>query len=159
MTSIQLKDTEAIYFAYGTLLELESMHRCCPAAESLGIYRLKDFRLGFKTCGPDATVGGCTLVEAPGNVMQGILYKMPLEESRRLDEASGLDKGLWAELGITLWDKNDHAIAARTYVIPNPSGPYVPPDSYVRPILAGASKIPLESAYIEQLEAIIKGDV
>jgi hypothetical protein len=158
MTSIPLGDNEAIYFAYGTLLELESMHKYCPTAESLGIYRLKDYCLDFKTCRPDPTVGGCTLAEALGNIMYGILYKMPVEERQNLDEASGLDKGLWAELEITLLDNDGNPVPANTYTIPNPSGPYVPPASYTRPILAGAKEIPLPPHYIEQLEATVRGE-
>jgi hypothetical protein len=83
---------------------------------------------------------------------------MPVEERRILDEASGLEKGLWAELEITLLDKDDNTIAANTYVIPDPSGPHVPPASYTRPILAGAKEIPLPPHYIEQLEATIRGE-
>jgi len=157
--TLQLKENEAIYFAYGTLLELESMRKYCPTAEPLGIYRLKNFRLDFKTCGADPSVGGCTLKEAPGNIMHGILYRMPAAERQNLDAASGLDKGLWAALEITLLDKDDNAVSAVTYVIPDPAGPHEPPPSYVRPILAGAREIPLASDYIAQLEAVIKGDI
>ena len=155
----KLKENGAIYFAYGTLLELESMRKYCPTAESLGIYRLKDFRIDFKTCGADPSVGGCTLKSAPGNIMHGILYKMPVEERHKLDKASGLDKGLWAVLDITLLDQDGKAVSANTYVIPDPAGPHKPPPSYVRPILAGAREIPLPSDYIAQLEAIIKGEL
>lgn len=158
MTGIQIGSKEAIYFAYGTLLELDEMHRYCPSARSLGIYRLKNFCLGFRACRPDPTKGGCTLVDAPKNIMYGILYKMPVEDRRNLDQISGIDQGLWAVHKIFLLDKEDNRIAAETYVIPKPSGPYIPPISYTRPILAGARQIPLPRDYIEQLEGIIKGD-
>ena len=158
MTVIQIGTNEAIYFAYGTLLELAEMHKYCPSAKSVGIFRLKGYRLGFKACGPDPTRGGCTLVNVPDNIMHGILYKMSVADRKNLDKISGVDQGLWAIHKITLLDKDNHEIAADTYVIPNPSGHYVPPESYTRPILAGARQIPLPSDYIEQLESVIKGD-
>jgi len=71
--------------------------------------------------------------------------------------ASGCQKR--SQPHITLLDKDNHEIAAETYVIPNPSGRYVPPDSYTRPILSGARQIPLPIGYIEQLESIINGDL
>jgi len=156
MTMMELESNEASYFAYGTLLELEEMHKYCPSAKPLGIFRLKNFRLAFKTCGSDPSVGGCTLIEVPDNIMHGILYKMPAEERKNLDKVSGIDKGLWVSKKITLVDADGNGIGADTFIIPNPSGPHLPPASYTRPILAGARAIPLPADYIIQLESIIK---
>ena len=156
MTRIEIKSDEVVYFAYGTLLELDEIHKYCPTAEALGVFRLKGFRLGFAACGPDPSSGGCTLVEDPNNTMYGLLYKMPLNERQILDKASGYDTGLWAKLDIILLDNNDEAFPANTSIIPDPSGPHAPPASYTRPILAGAKSIPLPADYIAQLEAIIK---
>jgi len=158
MTHIQIGSDESIYFAYGTLLEHAEIKKFCPNAESMGIFRLKGYRLGFAACGPDPSAGGCTLVKDSANTMYGILYKMPLIERQILDKASGYDTGLWAKLDITVFDNDDNPVAANTSIIPNPSGPHVPPEAYTRPILAGAKEIPLPLPYIEQLEAIVGGD-
>ena len=83
-----------------------------------------DFRLDFKTRGPDPAIEGCTLVEASGNVMNGILYKMPVDERRILDEASGIDKGLWAELESTSLDKDGNTSQYVCY--PRPGQPLCP---------------------------------
>ena len=156
MTTLEVKSNEVIYFAYGTLLEIDEIHKFCPTAESLGIFRLKGYRLGFAACGPDPSSGGCTLVKDPANTMYGILYKMPVQERQNLDKASGYDTGLWAKIDITVVDNNDEPVAANTSVIPKPSGPHAPPPSYTRPIIAGAKSIPLPADYIAQLETIIK---
>ncbi|MCP4631137.1 MAG: gamma-glutamylcyclotransferase [bacterium] len=156
MTNVEIKSNEVIYYAYGTLLELDEIHKYCPTAESLGVFRLIGFRLGFAACGPDPSSGGCTLVKDPGNTMYGILYKMPLKERQILDKASGYDTGLWAKLDITVLNSNDEPFQANTSFIPDPSGSHAPPVAYTRPILAGAKSIPLPTDYIAQLEAIIK---
>lgn len=156
MTALEIKPDEVIYFAYGTLLELDEIHKYCPTAESLGVFRLKDYRLGFAACGPDPGTGGCTLTKDSDNTMYGLLYKMPLNERQILDKASGYDTGLWSKLDITVLDNNDNPVPANTSVIPNPSGAHAPPESYTRPILSGAKSIPLPADYIAQLEAIIK---
>ncbi len=158
MAQIQIGSDESIYFAYGTLLELTEIHRFCPNAESAGVFRLEGYRLGFAACGPDPSIGGCTLVKDPDNTMYGVLYKMSLKERQNLDKASGYDTGLWAKLEITVLDNDDNPVQANTSIIPNPSGPHEPPASYTRPILAGAKEIALPPQYIEQLEAIIRGD-
>jgi AIG2-like family len=158
MTMIGLESNEAMYFAYGTLLDLDEIHKYCPSAKSMGVFRLKGSRLAFKTCGPDQSKGGCTLVNAPDNIMYGILYKMSDADRKNLDKISGLDQGFWAIHKITLLDKDNDEAAAETYVIPNPGGHHMPPESYTRPILSGARQIPLPNDYIAQLESIIKGD-
>ena len=152
--SHQAKD--AVYFAYGTLLDIKQMHNYCPSAEPAGIMRLKGYRLGFARCGPDPSVGGCTLVEDAGNVMYGILYRLPAQELADLDKASGVDKGLWAPRPITLIDAQEVGIPANTYIIPTPAGRHQPPESYTRSIFAGAKAWPLPESYIRQLEQIIR---
>lgn len=155
MTQSLHPDAEATYFAYGTLLELAEIHRFCPTARALGIYRLKGYRLGFEACGPDPGSGGCTLLVDANNVMYGVLYGMPADERKHLESVSGLDRGLWAARKVTLWDENDRTVSADTFYIPEASGSHVPSAAYVRPILAGAREVELPADYIDQLDAIV----
>jgi gamma-glutamylcyclotransferase len=147
---------KAVYFAYGTLLDINGMKKYCPSAESLGVMRFKGYRMGFALCGADPSVGGCTLVEDPGNTMYGVLYSLPAEELAELDAASGVDKGLWATIKITLINDKGQKVPANTLTIPDPAGRYRPPETYTTPILVGARAWPLPAAYIKQLEEIIR---
>jgi gamma-glutamylcyclotransferase (GGCT)/AIG2-like uncharacterized protein YtfP len=147
---------KAVYFAYGTLLDINGMKKYCPSAESLGVMSLKGYRMGFAVCGADPSVGGCTLVEDPGNTMYGVLYSLPAKELAELDAASGVDKGLWATIKITLINDKGQKVPANTLTIPDPAGLYRPPETYTTPILVGARAWPLSSAYIKQLEEIIR---
>ena len=150
-----LHANETTYFAYGTLLELAEIRKHCPTAEPLGIYQLKDYQLDFAACGPDSSIGGCTLKDAPGNTMQGMLYRLSQEESDTLERAAGLDRGLWARHPVSLLSLTGAQIPANTFIIPSPSGPYAPPATYTRPIIDGAKAIPLNPDYIAQLESIV----
>jgi gamma-glutamylcyclotransferase (GGCT)/AIG2-like uncharacterized protein YtfP len=146
----------AVYFAYGTLLDINGMKKYCPSAEPLGVMSLKGHRMGFALCGADPSVGGCTLVEDPANTMYGVLYSLPAKELAELDAASGVDKGLWATIKITLINDKGQKVPANTLTIPDPAGPYRPPETYTTPILVGAKAWPLPAAYIKQLEEIIR---
>lgn len=146
----------AVYYAYGTLLDINGMKKYCPSAEPLGVMRLKGYRMGFALCGADPSVGGCTLVEDADNTMYGVLYSLPAKELADLDAASGVDKGLWAVIKITLTDDRGRKVPANTLTIPDPAGPYRPPEAYTNPILVGAKAWPLPAAYIKQLEEIIR---
>lgn len=147
---------QAVYFAYGTLLDINGTKKYCPSAEPLGVMSLKGYRMGFALCGADRSVGGCTLVEDPGNTMYGVLYSLPEKELADLDAASGVDKGLWATINITLTNDKGQKVPANTLTIPDPAGPYQPPETYTNPILLGARAWPLPPAYIKQLEDIIR---
>jgi len=150
------RSKRAVYFAYGTLLDINGMKKYCPSAEPLGVMSLKGYRMGFALCGADPAVGGCTLVEDAGNTMYGVLYSLPEKELADLDAASGVDKGLWATIKITLTNDMGQKVPANTLTIPDPAGPYRPPETYTNPILAGARAWPLPEGYIKRLEEIIR---
>ena len=147
---------KAVYFAYGTLLDINGMKKYCPSAESLGVMSLKGYQMGFAVCGADPSVGGCTLVEDSDNTMYGVLYSLPANELADLDAVSGVDKGLWAVIEITLTNDKGQKVPANTLTIPDPAGPYRPPETYTNPILAGARAWPLPEGYIKRLEEIIR---
>lgn len=147
---------DAVYFAYGTLLDINGMRKYCPSAEPLGVMSLKGYRMGFALCGADPSVGGCTLVEDAASTMYGVLYSLPAKELADLDAASGVDKGLWATVKITLTDDKGRQVPANTLTIPDPTGPYRPPETYTTPILVGAKAWPLPAGYIKKLEEIIR---
>jgi len=154
--TLSASKNKAVYFAYGTLLDVNGMKKYCPSAEPLGVMSLKGYRMGFALCGADRSVGGCTLVEDSGSTMYGVLYSLPEKELADLDAASGVDKGLWAVIEITLTDDRGQRVPANTLTIPDPAGPYRPPETYTNPILSGARAWPLPKGYIKQLEAIIR---
>ncbi|MGE5840896.1 MAG: gamma-glutamylcyclotransferase family protein [Deltaproteobacteria bacterium] len=147
---------DAVYFAYGTLLDINGMKKYCPSAKPLGVMRLKGYRMGFALCGADPSVGGCTLVEDAAHTMYGVLYSLPAKELADLDAASGVDRGLWATIKITLTDEKGQKVPANTLTIPDPAGPYRPPETYTTPIMVGAKAWPLPATYIKQLEGIIR---
>ena len=143
------------YFAYCTLLEVNEMRKFCPAAKPAGVRRLSGYKLCFRTYSPNPWEGGCSLEKAPGKDLYGVLYDVAPEELKKLDEASGLDKGFWTRFEIVVTADQGRQIAAVTYVIPNPHGLFHPPNTYTRPILDGARAFKLPAEYIAELEQVI----
>ena len=143
------------YFAYGTLLDLESMQSITPSAKSLGVMKLDGYRMGFAKC-HDNSSGGCTLVDEEGGVIYGIQYEMSDEDLAVLDKAAGVDKGLWRHRPIEITDQDGNVFSSSTYFIPDPTGPEAPTDDYVRPILKGLADLPIPSEYVEKMKNIIK---
>jgi hypothetical protein len=131
------------------------MQRYCPTAEPVGVGSLSDYRLSFETYGPDDPRGGCNLQQAAGEEILGILYELAPGELAALDDISGVDRGYYERIDITVV-KEGHEVPAVTYRIPAPGGPFHPPADYVRPILDGAREWQLPEKYIAKLAQIIE---
>ncbi|MET0607021.1 MAG: gamma-glutamylcyclotransferase family protein [Beijerinckiaceae bacterium] len=142
------------YFAYGNLLDIDFMRSICPSAEAVGVMRLYGYEMGFAKCANPAK-GGCTLVPTPGATMWGVNYVISDDDMRKLDEASGAHNQDWVRRPITVRDVNDRPVETTTYMIPQPSGPHAPSDSYVGPIFKGAAALGFPAHYVERLRAII----
>ena len=148
-------DNKMVYFAYGTLLDIDEMTRFCPSAKSLGLMRLLDHKLKFSFCKKNSDQGGCNLESYPGNIMYGILYEMPKKELMDLDRLSGHGDGLWTNMHINLINEQGETIKAQTYVIPTSIGDYTPSEAYVKPILTGLGALPIPDDYKAQVKQII----
>jgi gamma-glutamylcyclotransferase (GGCT)/AIG2-like uncharacterized protein YtfP len=145
-----------LYFAYCTLLDVDEMKKYCPTAEPAGIGSISGYRLCFATYSRESTGGGCNLEEAAGEEMLGLLYEMSAEALDALDSIAGVDKGYYKKIDVVVTGQDGEGIAAITYVIPEPGGPFRPSAAYTRPILAGARALQLPAEYVAGLETTIE---
>lgn len=144
-----------IYFGYCTLLDVNGMHKYCPTAELMGIGRVQGYKMSFATYSAEGK-GGCSLMEESGHEVLGVLFEVTPEEMADLDKASGVDKGWYKQINVVATDEQGRSVAAVTYVIPEPLGPYHPSPKYVQPILTGARAFRFPKPYIAELEQIIE---
>ena len=144
------------YFAYCTLLDLNEMHKYCPGALPIAKGRLDGFRLTFATYMPGSMSGGCQLEAEAGGEILGVLYELTDADAANLDKVSGVDKGYYVQLPVNIETLEGRTVAAITYIIPNPGGPFRPSPAYVRPILAGARAVGLPERYVTALESNVQ---
>jgi gamma-glutamylcyclotransferase (GGCT)/AIG2-like uncharacterized protein YtfP len=148
-----------LYFAYCTLLDLNEMHKYCPAALPIGTGRLDEYRLTFATYTPGSTGGGCQLEAETGGEIFGVLYELTDTDVANLDKVSGVDKGYYLQVPVNIETPEGRVVHAITYIIPHPGGPFRPSPAYVRPILAGAQAVGLPEPYVEGLEKKVQAAV
>ncbi|HLI51582.1 MAG TPA: gamma-glutamylcyclotransferase family protein [Thermomicrobiaceae bacterium] len=141
------------YFAYCTLLDVNEMRRFVPEATPTITARLEGYRVRFAGHGSG---GGCDLEVAPGHVIHGLIYELTDEEAVQLDDISGVGKGAYRRLDISVRTDAGETVTAVTYVIPNPVVPFRPSPEYTRPILAGARYLRLPDGYVAELEALVQ---
>ena len=143
------------YFAYGTLLDENAMRGIAPSVKSLGILRLKDYRMGFGQCArPGAT--GCMLEPDPGATMYGVLYDLSQEDMDKLDGAAVSGTEMRVHVPVTLIDDDGNEVSSVTYTIPGNPPQISPSDDYVRPILNGPSDLALPEPYVQHMKQLIK---
>ena len=144
----------AHYFAYGNLLDIDIMRRIAPSAKAVAVACLDDQEIAFAKCS-DPSIGGCTLNARSGAETWGVQYELSDTDMATLDKAAGVDKGHWRQEKITLRTKDGARITSTTYVIPQESGAYSPPETYVAPIFKGAEDLDLPQNYRARLGEII----
>jgi gamma-glutamylcyclotransferase (GGCT)/AIG2-like uncharacterized protein YtfP len=142
------------YFAYCTLLSETEMQRFVPTARTSASGHISGHRVVFERHAPDVETGGCNLSPADGQTVYGVLYDLREDEFAQLDSISGVDRGLYERFAVRVMTDAGE-VAAETYVIPNPGGPFHPAAAYVRPILAGARELGLPSDYVATLDALV----
>ncbi len=69
------------YFAYGSNLNRRQFSRRCPTARAIGRVTLPDFQLVFR--------GVADIVDAPGEVVEGMAYRITPPDERALDRYEG----------------------------------------------------------------------
>lgn len=144
------------YYAYCTLLDTGEMRKFCPKAAPTVIARLTGYRVAFTYYGPRDIGGGCNLEHAPGHEIYGLVYELSDEEYDELDRISGVDRGYYHRVDLTLTTVDGDTITASTYVMPNPGGPFRPTTAYTRPILAGAEALNLPPDYQGELQETVR---
>jgi gamma-glutamylcyclotransferase (GGCT)/AIG2-like uncharacterized protein YtfP len=89
-----------LYAAYGTNLDPEQMHERCPHSPMRGPGWLIGWRLTFggEDLGWEGAVA--TVVEDPGAQVYVMVYDVPPQDERALDEWEGADTGLYRKIRV-----------------------------------------------------------
>lgn len=76
-----MSKSDRLYFAYGANIDPVSMQYRCPAAQALGEFYLRDWRLTFYS--------HATVVPSPGDQVPGVLWRLTPECESSLDDFEG----------------------------------------------------------------------
>jgi gamma-glutamylcyclotransferase (GGCT)/AIG2-like uncharacterized protein YtfP len=116
--------------------------------------QLPNFHIEFRHYSENRQGGISSIIEAPGELVQGIIYEVPEEELIDLDILESVPEGLYRRdtflvLGEDgLWHKAD------LYRVANPTGPYPASKEYVEDMIEGAKEHGFPPEYVEKLAAL-----
>ncbi|WP_255516182.1 gamma-glutamylcyclotransferase [cf. Phormidesmis sp. LEGE 11477] len=149
------------YFAYGSCMcpvDLKRSLRENTHPYVVGPATLKGYRLGFHYYSHQRQCGALDISPAPGCEVQGVLYRLPLRFSDRLDRREGVEQGGYRQEHVTVSSGGRAYIQVRTYVVVKKMPVEVPPnDWYFSVVMRGAVTCNLPEHYCWSLFEHMRG--
>jgi gamma-glutamylcyclotransferase (GGCT)/AIG2-like uncharacterized protein YtfP len=137
-----------LYFAYGANMERAAMGRRCPAAQALGLARLRGWRYMIAQ-------GYGSVAPAPGSSVHGVLWRLTPRDLAALNAFESLDSGLYRRALLTV-EAGPHRVRALVYV-GRRRGKCRPMPGYQERLVAAAQDWQLPRLYIDELRRLAPG--
>ena len=120
------------YLGYGSNLSTEFIKPYCPSAKFVMRAVLPNFRIEFRRYSENLSGGISTIMEAPGEMVYGVIYDVPLKEIEELDILEDVPDGIYKrETFLVLGEKKEWC-KADLYRVVKPEGPFTPSKTYMK---------------------------
>ena len=143
-----------LYFAYGSNLSSRYLRDYCPGAQPVMRGLLANFRIEFRRYSTDLEGGISTIMEAPGELVHGMLFTIPKAEIEALDILENVPEGLYSRDGFMVLAEDGQWQRAELYRVARPEGPFAPSARYLDFMLEGAREHGLPDDYVAGLESL-----
>lgn len=131
---------DVLYFAYGSCMSPEDLARDVSDFELIGPALVRGFRLGFTRYSRSRRGGVADLVPDITGVVEGVLYRLPIEQLAALDEREGAPDNYRRDFIAVRRPDGAMFDGVLTYVVADKTAEEVPPHpDYVATILTGAT--------------------
>jgi len=138
-----LADRDALYFAYGSNLNVEDWERWCAShGHRMGMLRavgkasLPDHELAFTRYSPARECGVLDARPRVGSVVRGVLFEVSDAGWEALDHKEGHPTG-YRRTPCTLIGPDGEEVSATTYTVREPVEHVAPSDAYLELVGAG----------------------
>jgi cation transport regulator ChaC len=149
------KEPSFYYFAYGSCMCPVDLKRSLGENAHpyiIGPATLRGYRLGFHYYSSQRQCSALDILPAPGQMVQGVLYRLPWRLSARLDQREEVHQGSYRHEFVTIHSHGRPYRRVRTYVVVQKTPQEVAPsDWYSSVVLRGAITCQLPEAYCWQL--------
>ena len=142
------------YFAYGSNLSTAYIRAYCPSATFVMRAFLPNYVIQFRRFSTDLQGGISSIIEAPGEMVHGVLYDIDSAELDALDILEDVPQGLYLRQTFRVLGDDGDWHLGDLYRVANPSGPYAPAKQYVEWMITGAQEHQLDANYLQQLIAL-----
>jgi gamma-glutamylcyclotransferase (GGCT)/AIG2-like uncharacterized protein YtfP len=147
-------DQELLSFAYGSNLSSRYMRDQCPTATAVMRAELPNYRIEFRRYSTGMKGGVSTIMEAPGDLVKGVLYRVRRAELAALDDLENLGEGLYRRQTFLVLGADGAWHKADLYRVTRPAGPFAVAPAYLALMLEGAREHGLGDDYVSRLAAL-----
>lgn len=145
-----------LYFAYGSCMSPEDLSRDVTDFELIGPALVRGFRLGFTRYSRARRGGVADLVPDIAGVVEGVLYRLPVQQLTALDEREGAPDNYRRDFIAVRTPDGRIYDGVLTYVVADKFLDEFPPHpDYVATILEGANAY-LSPHYVEKIRSHIQ---
>lgn len=142
---------DVLYFAYGSCMSPEDLARDVSEFELIGPALVRGFRLGFTRYSRARRGGVADLVPDITGLVEGVLYRLPIEQLAALDEREGAPDNYRRDFIAVRRPDGALFDGVLTYVVADKASEEFPPHpDYVATILTGATAY-LSPHYVEKI--------
>ncbi|MGZ4134376.1 MAG: gamma-glutamylcyclotransferase family protein [Tumebacillaceae bacterium] len=130
----------ALYFAYASCMNQQSLAKSGVHATFLGTATLQDYRLAFSRYSRKSRGGVADVVRETGSTVEGVLYRVT--DFRALDKREGAPRTYRRRKVRVFFHEGQDWLTAWTYEVVHKTGDYRPSPRYARTIWTGAVVLP-----------------
>jgi len=151
------KFSNHLFFVYGSNMNPGQIASRCFKPEVLAVARLEDYALSFHGESRRWDGGESTVINKPGEYVWGVVYKLTLSDSERLDSWQDVrldGTGTYFHYPTQVSDAEGNRYPVLVYKRFQAGEPSSPSQELMATIIAGASARELPAAYLEKLRSI-----
>ncbi len=142
------------YFAYGSNLSTVYMREYCPSTTFIQRASLPNYHIEFRRYSTDLQGGISSIIEAPGEMVYGVLYDIDEAELDALDILEDVPLGIYLRETFLVLGEDGRFHHADLYRVAHPDGPYTPSAKYVDYMITGAQEHQINAQYTANLIAL-----
>ena len=145
-----------LHFGYGSNLSIKSVQEDLnPNAKYVMKGFLPNYEVSWPMWSETEQSGYSGIMEAPGDMVHGVLYEMTEQELIAMDNLEDCYKGDYRRETFLVLGEDGKWYEAELYRVIDPQGPFRPARSYVEIMLEGARELGLDSEYIKKVEGFL----
>lgn len=147
------------YFGYGSNLRVAFLKEMLPSAAFVMKGYLPNYEVQWRAWSDAYKGGTSSIVETPGEIVQGVIYECDEADLKNLDYIPGIYVPAYKRETFVVLGEDGKWHTVELYRLYEPQGPFPPSRAYVEGMLAGAREIGLSPDYIAKIEGWLQESI
>lgn len=147
------------YFGYGSNLRASFVTELMPSATLVMKAYLPNYEVQWRAWSEPFGGGISSICEAPGEIVQGVIYQCAENELEKLDYIPGIYVPKYKRETYVVLGEDGEWHSVELYRLWELKGPFPPSRPYVEGMLEGAKQVGVSPEYIEKIEGWLRQSI